>query len=148
MTTLLSTVDSNTTTIEAQSAIAPATGTVVSLSLYIAATSTGPDSIELGLYTDDGGVPEALIASTASVVDPPAGAWLTLPVPAVTVSAGTPYWLAYEVSGPSVNYLTDSVSGVAVCSTFLASYGTMPAQFPGPADCSGFPWSFYATIQP
>ena len=148
VTTLLTTTDSNGTAIESQSVVAPATGTVLSLSLYIAPNSAGPDSVELGLYTDDGGVPDAKLTSSVSVQNPPAGAWLTLDVPAITVNGGTTYWLAFEVSGPSVTYLTDAVSGVGVCSADVTTYGSMPAHLPGPLTCAGDPWSFYATLQP
>ncbi|HUB08176.1 MAG TPA: hypothetical protein VMB50_14305 [Myxococcales bacterium] len=147
ITTILATTDSNDLGIFAQQVVATDTGAVQSLSFYIDPDSNqgGDDSVELGIYADDGGMPDALLAQTSSVLDPPPGAWLTLPTSPLTVDAGSYYWLAYEVSGPSVEYRTGSLG--EVCLGTVASYGPMPAAFPA-CNLMGDPWSFYATIQP
>jgi hypothetical protein len=143
---LESITDSNPLGIQAEPVTAPASGALVNISIYIDPASSGPDSIELGLYSDNAGVPGTLLAATSSVNNPAPGTWLVLTTTAATVTSGTNYWLAYEVSGPSVKYRTGDLS-VTVCGAPVSAYGPTPATYPS-ATCSGSGWSFYATIQP
>jgi hypothetical protein len=147
---LLPNVDSNGLGIDAQQMIATASGEVQTLDFYIDASSstTSGDAIELGLYTDDAGAPGALLTSSAAVQNPTPGAWLSLPVSPVPIEIGTPYWLAYEVSGSTITFRSGAY-GPLVC-LWGGAYGLMPATFPPPDSCGGsaLPWSFYATLQP
>jgi hypothetical protein len=150
VTTLLGASDSNSMGIFAQIETAPVSGTVTSLSFYIdpGSSPNSGASILLGVYSDTGAFPNQLLAETSSVTDPTPGAWLTLSLTSsLSVTQGTSYWLAYEVSGSSINYLTGPVAGGKICGASV-TFGPMPATFPSPMSCNGYPWSFYATIQP
>ena len=95
---------------EAFQTIAATTGSLDTLSLYVDATSTA-NQIALGLYADAGGQPSWLL--TQASFTPQTGAWNAVGVPAVTVSAGTNYWIAvmglgggrsvFRTSGTSCN---------------------------------------------
>ena len=67
-------------------------GTVNSLDLYVASASTA-SSIVVGLYSSASGQPATLLTS-ATIEEPTANAWNGVEVPAVTVTAGSEYWLA------------------------------------------------------
>ena len=82
---------------EATQYIATATGTVSTLSIYIDASNRA-QTFELGIYGDASGVPGNLLAKGSRTATN--GAWNSVSISAVTISAGTPYWLArLAVSG-------------------------------------------------
>jgi len=82
---------------EAFRAVALLSGTVAQLSIYVDALSTAA-SLRVGLYSDNGGHPGALLTSGAKQA-PVAGAWNTVDVAPVDVVNGTVYWIA--LLGPS-----------------------------------------------
>jgi hypothetical protein len=60
--------------------------------LYVDAATSAP-SIGLGLYADDAGVPGALLAQS-TIERPTLGAWNSAPLPGVSLSQGSTYWIA------------------------------------------------------
>jgi len=94
---LASTVDSNAAGVaEAFRAIASASGTVTSLSVYVDASSNGT-MLVVGIYSDKSGTPGNLLAQ-GSLSSPAKGSWNTVPVPNANVIAGSVYWIA--ILGP------------------------------------------------
>jgi hypothetical protein len=86
-------VDGNTGgSAEAFSATAVTTGAVTRLSLYVDASSTAT-SVAVGLYTDNGGHPGALLTQ-GTLFAPIVGAWNSVTVPAANVAAGATLWFA------------------------------------------------------
>src|SRR5262249_22773415 len=82
---------------EAYPSTAAATGTLTRLSVFVDQSSTAT-ALVAGPYTSSGGHPATLL--TQETLDAPAGgAWNTITVPAVPVTAGTTYWIA--ILGPS-----------------------------------------------
>jgi len=149
ITNLLGTTGHNSSGIFAQQFTASTAGTVQSIDLFLDALSSNDAgaSIEFGLYADDGGVPGARLAASASVTNPMPGGWLSLaPEPPVNVVDGGIYWMAYEVSGIQIQYRTGAVAGIQTCYK-NQGYGAMPASFPTPT-CGIQPWSFYTSVQP
>src|SRR5262245_4119409 len=77
---------------EAFNSTATASGTVVSLSIYVDAGSTAT-KLTVGLYADSAGKPGTLLTQ-GSLNSPLAGAWNTVTVPTVQVTSGATYWIA------------------------------------------------------
>jgi len=77
---------------EAFQATANASGTMQSLVVYLDSTSTASQLV-VGLYADASGHPGALLSQGSSTM-PVAGAWNPILVPAASLAAGTPYWIA------------------------------------------------------
>ena len=77
---------------EAFQATANASGTMQSLVVYLDSTST-VSQLVVGLYADASGHPGALLSQGSSTM-PVAGAWNPILVPAASLAAGTPYWIA------------------------------------------------------
>jgi len=83
-------------------------GTARQLSVYLVHSSALPFVIVLGLYSDEGGTPNTLLASTA-LSQVTAHGWQTATLSApVDVQAGTVYWLAV---------LADAAIGIGTVST-------------------------------
>jgi subtilisin family serine protease len=79
-------------TVEATQYTAAASGSTTSVVLYVDA-GNGSTRFSLGLYTDSAGVPGTLLAQgTATSVQ--TGTWNSVTIPATTLVAGRPYWIA------------------------------------------------------
>jgi hypothetical protein len=81
---------------EAFQAAADKTGTVGSIKVYIDASSTG-ERVVVGLYTDDGGHPGALL--TQGAVAAKADGWNAVDVAGAELTAGQRYWVALLGTG-------------------------------------------------
>ena len=66
-------------------------GKVGAIRIFVDATSTATQ-LFVGLYSDAGGHPNALL-SQASLNTVTPGAWVTVTLPTVDITAGTPYWI-------------------------------------------------------
>jgi hypothetical protein len=77
---------------EANRFSATTTGPVGSISIYLDAANRST-SFALGIYADASGVPGALLTQGRSTTVQN-GAWNSVSIPAYSLSAGTPYWLA------------------------------------------------------
>jgi hypothetical protein len=82
---------------------ATTTGTITSLSVYLDANTT---PIVLGLYANTGTQPGALLGQ-ATVAAPVAG-WNTVTLPAISVSAGVPYWVTVLGKSGIPNFRTSA----------------------------------------
>src|SRR5690349_1487096 len=71
---------------EAFKSTANASGSVISLSIYVD-TGSVAKKLAAGLYTDNGGKPGTLLTQ-GSINAPAAGAWNTIPVPSTQVTSG------------------------------------------------------------
>jgi hypothetical protein len=69
-----------------------ASGSVVSLSIYLDASSVS-SQLFLGIYSDSGGHPKTLLGQGSST-HLEAGAWNTIQVSSIDVSKGSAYWVA------------------------------------------------------
>jgi hypothetical protein len=142
VTSLLPNTDwGNAGLILAQRATLSQAATLQSISFYV---KTAVGTLRLGLYDSTGtdGNPGNKLAETADteLVAP----WTTVPlVTQVNLPAGT-YWLGYEVSSNSAQYLTTYDQGSIVYSN--QAYGELPARFPESPKSSPGQWSFYATL--
>jgi hypothetical protein len=88
-------------TVEATRFFATASGPVTSLSIFLDASNQAT-SVALGLYSDSNGVPTALLAQ-GSLSGRQNNAWNTVPIPSVSITSGTPYWIArLSTSGGSL----------------------------------------------
>jgi hypothetical protein len=104
-------VDSNALgSAEAFQTTASASGTVVSLSIYIDASSTAK-ALVAGIYSDSGAGHPGLLIAQGSNSALTAGAWNTIPIPGATVTAGTPYWISLLNTQSGTLYFRDSPAG-------------------------------------
>jgi hypothetical protein len=83
----------------------------------------------VALYSDQGGVPGTLIASTASHTIVPE-TWNSVPI-SVPLEANTAYWLAYNTNGASAgaNNLRYDAGSAGQWSYRTQTYGTWPTSF-------------------
>jgi hypothetical protein len=77
---------------EASRTTASASGAVSALSVYVDAGSQAT-TLVAGIYRDTAGHPGTLLAQ-GTLNAPTSGAWNVVPIPAVTVTAGSAYWIA------------------------------------------------------
>ncbi|MGZ4993177.1 MAG: beta strand repeat-containing protein [Methylobacter sp.] len=96
---------------EAFQAIASASGTVSSLSIYIDASSTAT-ALVTGLYSDSGtGHPGALIAQGNNTSSLTAGTWNTIPISGASITQGTRYWIAMLGTQSGTLHFRDAPTG-------------------------------------
>ena len=143
--TIYSTTDSNTAgSAEAFRATASASGTVVSLSLYVDSTSRAT-SMVLGLYADKSGTPGTLL--TQGQLSKPVAGWNTVSVPAANVTGGTVYWIA--VLGPAgageFVYRDNGSSGSRSEESAQTNLTTLPASWTTGSVWPSSPVSAYAS---
>lgn len=111
---------------------------IQSLSIHV---KTAAGTMTMGVYADNGGVPGALMASTASFT--PVVGWNTVAVSTPTVLPYGTYWLAFQPSDNSEATAFNSASG-----TFLQAnnaYGALPSTFPSSSTMTGT-FSIYANF--
>jgi hypothetical protein len=141
-------IDSNPTgSAEAFQATATGTGTVTKVSLYLDASST-TNSVIVGLYSNSGSSPSQLLARGSSTTVQP-GAWNTITVPPVAVTAGTPYWIAIlSPSGNTGSFIFRDANGPCVSKQSSSSALTdLPATWTTGATWPSCPVSAYGTAQ-
>jgi hypothetical protein len=100
---------------EAFPVTASANGTVRSLTIYLDGTST-VGRLTVGLYTEAGGHPGTLLAQGSSTALTP-GAWNTVAIPAVNVTAGTRYWIAVLGTQSGTIVFRDDPAGTCIAET-------------------------------
>jgi hypothetical protein len=91
---------------EAYRNVATATGTIDYVKIYVATGTTAPYLVA-GLYADGGnGHPRNLLAQADITLTK--GAWNTVPLPAINLAQGTPYWIAVQGAGGVLKIRTSS----------------------------------------
>jgi chitodextrinase len=88
--------------VEAAQTTAGATGQVNELQVYLSSRNAA-STVKIGLYSDSGGRPGALLAS-GTVATVQNGAWNTASITPVSVTAGNPYWIAILGLGGTIAY--------------------------------------------
>ena len=83
--------------------------TLSTLSVYVD-SATAATNLFVGLYSDNNGHPGARLTGRNSSTFEKA-AWNTIPVPAVSVAAGTKYWFALLGTGGIVKFRQKSATG-------------------------------------
>jgi outer membrane protein assembly factor BamB len=128
-TTVQPQVDSNPAgTAEAFKTTASAAGTITSLSIYVDASSTATKLVA-GLYADSSGRPGALLTQ-GTLNTPTAGAWNTVTLPGVNVTAGASYWIAIlgPVSSGSLKF-RDRTTGTRAETSAQTNLSALPASW-------------------
>ena len=101
-------------------------------------------TVIVGLYTNAGGHPGALLAAGAAVY-PRARAWNTASLPAVQLSTGSTYWLAVLGTGGTLRY-RDRANGPCLAETSAQTgLGALPAAWSTGSAYSTCPVSAYLT---
>lgn len=86
----------------------------------------GSGSVMLGVYSDNSGKPGALLGSGQTLAG---NGWVSIGNLSVTLSAGTYYWLAFNLQNSNkVEYQTGQSAGSHVWGN--AAYGPLPNTFP------------------
>jgi Domain of unknown function (DUF4082)/Bacterial Ig-like domain/Bacterial Ig domain len=100
---------------EAFPVTANTTTTVSSLTIYLDASAT-VGKLAVGLYTDSPGHPKTLLAQGSSATLT-RGAWNTISIPAVSVTAGTRYWIALLGTTSGNLVFRDNPAGTCISET-------------------------------
>jgi hypothetical protein len=123
------------------------TGAVSSMSVYVAGpVSAAPNNqFQMAVYTDSGGVPGTLVASTGIGTITP-DAWNTLPVTA-TLQPNATYWLAYNTNGaaPSSNSVRIATGSAGQMRWRTQAFGSFPATFGASGGGVAYQGSIYVT---
>ena len=121
----------------AQQAYLQQSGTLQSLSFYVA---TASGQLRLGVYNDAAGNPGTLLAQTNAFT--PVVGWNTQNVTPVTLPAGS-YWLAYLPQNNNMHY---RVEATGTARGYSYTFGSLPGTFSSSAESASAHWSFYATL--
>ncbi|MGC1387190.1 MAG: family 16 glycosylhydrolase, partial [Steroidobacteraceae bacterium] len=119
-----------------------ACGVVNSLNLYVDASSTA-GMIVVGLYADKAGNPGSLLAQ-GSTTAPVAGAWNTITVPPVSVTAGIPYWIAVLGTTSGTVAYRDAPRGCTSKTSASTTLTSLPSNWTTGASYPSCPLSAYA----
>jgi hypothetical protein len=96
------------------------------LTIYLDGTSTA-GRLTAGLYTELSGHPRTLLAQGSSTTLTP-GAWNTITIPAVSVTAGTRYWIAILGTQSGTLVFRDDPAGTCTSETSaLKTLTTLPS---------------------
>jgi hypothetical protein len=122
----------------AQQAVLSQSGTIQSLNYFV---SNPGGQLMLGIYTDNGGNPGALITQTDAFT--PVAGWnmqnVTTPV---SLPAGT-YWLAHFAEYIS---LKSRYQFTGLARGYSYTFGALPGTFSTSVQSAGMHYSFYATL--
>jgi hypothetical protein len=124
-------------------------GNITNIYVYTtAAAGTG----QVGIYTDSGSnAPGTKLVSSSSSVTLTANSWNTFPVSSTAVTAGTKYWIVFEMSsattdfGYSNNRPSDTTDWYGASSSRV-TYPSWASTFPTSTHAQGLTSSFYATV--
>ncbi|MET1033383.1 MAG: hypothetical protein ABWX94_02700 [Candidatus Saccharimonadales bacterium] len=127
---------------------AGATGVISTLFANVGTTiGTAPNNVaQMALYTNSGGNPGTLLASTSATTIVSGWNSFTLSAP-VSITNGTVYWIAYNTNGTTGAQNNLKYEATGGTSKYAAqTYGTWPSSF-GPNSGSAFKFSMYGIIQ-
>jgi hypothetical protein len=122
---------------------------VQSVSVYATNVAPAPaNQFQVGLYTDSGGQPGTLVASSSIGTLVEAG-WATAALSA-TLAPNTAYWLMYNGAGSNYanNYLhyVSGVGGVGAFVNARVPFGSMPASVGAPT-LGSWQYSLFLSLQ-
>jgi len=126
---------------EAFQATAGASGNLQSLVIYLDSTST-VSQLVAGLYADASGHPGALLNQGSSTQLQP-GAWNPISLPATSVVAGTPYWIAILGTASGTLAFRDFNGGCAAETSAETSLTSLPPAWTTGAPSSACPASVF-----
>jgi hypothetical protein len=107
--------------------VAAASGTADTLAIYVDAAD-GATKIMIGLYSDNGGIPSALLAS--GVLNSPAkGAWNSVGIQSTSITSGATYWLAL-LGNSGTPVWRDSSNCSVVQTSGIGSLSALPTSWP------------------
>jgi polyhydroxybutyrate depolymerase len=110
----------------------PVGGTLKSISVYVGTVQAAPGNhMQVALYGDVTDAPGQRIAQSATQTLQP-NAWNSFAMPAASVSAGTRYWLSFNVDGYSTQVAIANVTGGRTAWRYPVAFGTWPAAFGAP----------------
>ena len=136
---------------EAFKATASASGSIVSISVYVDSGSTA-SKLVAGLYTDAAGKPGTLLTQ-GTLNGPVAGAWNTVTVPSAQITPGANYWFAILAPAQSGTLkFRDKFGGGSSQTSAALTLTTLPSSWTTGTMYTDGPLSAYATasgsIQP
>ena len=126
---------------EAFQATADASGNLQSLVIYLDSTSTVTQLVA-GLYADAGGHPGALL-NQGNSTQLQSGAWNPISLPATSVVAGTPYWIAILGTTSGTVEFRESTGGCAAETSAETSLTSLPPTWITSAPSSACPASVF-----
>ncbi|HTH72633.1 MAG TPA: hypothetical protein VL737_04705 [Candidatus Pristimantibacillus sp.] len=142
--------DSNANGVQAAPIVPGTTGTISSISVYMKSVAASPNNhIQVGVYSNSGGNPGTLLASSSTAVA--TVGWNTLSVGGATLVSGTTYWIAMAEDGSS-GFATNTGGGPANSTNYDTTSGyTLPGTAGNPGaygstSNSADVMSIYATL--
>lgn len=118
-------------------------GTANSLAVYLDSYNTATQVV-LGLYSNTTSNSPGGLLTTGTINNPVRGAWNSVSVPGVNLTAGTKYWIA--VLGPSnmgIVQFRDATSGAASIVSAQNNLTTLPATWSSGTTYVNSPMSAY-----
>lgn len=129
-------------TAEAFLTTATASGTADMISFYLDAKSSATQVV-IGVYTDAGGHPGALLAQAATS-QPTTGTWNTIALPNAVVTQGTNYWIAILGTSGTVRF-HDRSHGCTSETSSATNLTALPATWTAGSTYTDCPLSAYVS---
>jgi PKD repeat protein len=110
----------------------PKTGVITTVQVYLDVRSTATELVA-GIYNDTNGHPGTLVAQgKLSTLKP--GAWNSVPIPVISVTAAQPYWIVILGSKGQIRYLDRVGSGKGLMETSTSrTLTSLPSKWQGSA---------------
>lgn len=112
---------------EAFPVMANASGQIASFTVFLDGSNSAA-TVWVGLYTNNHYGHPGKLLTQAAILNPIAGSWNTITVPAVQVSQGVSYWIALLGTGGTVQF-RDSNGGCSSQTSQQTSLTTLPARW-------------------
>lgn len=111
------------------------------LNLYVASGATG--NARMGIYADNAGSPGAKLAETPAVAL--SNGWNTGTIPATNLTAGTPYWLVFDLSNTGSVLTYKPLAGAGKFAFYSYPSSSLPATAPSGLSAGGGVYSIFAS---
>jgi hypothetical protein len=123
---------------------ASASGTVSQLYFYVDSSSTATQVV-VGLYTDTGSNNPGTLLTQGTINNPVKGAWNSITVTSVGVTAGTKYWIAVlGPNGAGIVWFRDVANGSKAQTSAQSTLTALPATWSSGTNYVNSPMSAYA----
>jgi len=93
------------------------------------AASTAGSNVKILVFTDSGGEPDALVATTGAIAVPAGGGWVSAPISGA-LSTGT-YWIGMVCDSFQSRFTYVGPSGRSKMADGTYDYATTPGTWPG-----------------
>lgn len=128
--------------------VAPITGTVSTIKVYVNSSGTGNLKTQAAIYASSSNLPSGSALGVTNELNATAGNnWMTFTLPSpVSVTAGTTYFLAYTSNGENNPYGAPGSIGDAGYRNFTYATGSFPTGLPSSYNTTSSRRAMYAVV--